>query len=277
MRKLATILFAALALCASTNAKPLTQGELSYINSILEFRLSLRTLPSAKDVRQKIRAFKDSPPDAAEIGDECAIIAESMISTAEYNCEYEEDEKSPALEGILRPTFDKIIAYKSRHDTKEFSALFTAATTEVINSMMQFLPRTDVISIALKEKKEYDAAIEKEPDCSQVLMNAAFWYYFAPAFAGGSAEKAGNFFESAQENAKNDYERYYAAIYASQFFFEQKDAAACASYMAQAERVLPGTRHVSFIRTLNERGFSLFDYNDSRKRAKVKKALSKAH
>ena len=139
---------------------------------------------------------------------------------------------------------------------------------------MQFLPRTDAIKYGLQEKKEYATVLENEPQMSLALINSALWYYFAPAVGGGSKSKAKTYFSDAFKHAASDYEKYYAAIYLSQFCFEQKDSAGAEQYLAEAEKVLPGTGYIAFIRELNGIGFSLYDYNNNSSRAKVKRKLA---
>lgn len=267
-------LFALMMIFSCSQIFSLSVNEENYIQKILDFRLSLRKYSSADEAIQKIKEFElQEKNEMNSLGEEAGLVAENMLVTAHYNCEYEKDVKSKALEGILRPTFEKILSFKERNKTEEISNIFLISSADVINSMMQFLPQTNAIKYGLLEKKEYALVLERDPKMSLGLINSALWYYFAPAFGGGSKKKAEVFFVDANRFAKNDYEKYYSAIYLSQFYFEQKNFSECETYLAAAEKLLPNTRYVPFIRKINSLGFSLYDFNNNSSREKVLKKL----
>lgn len=252
----------------------LSPAEDEYIQKILSFRLSLRTYASADEAIEKIHEFEESQrEEIGRLGEEARLVSENMLRTAEYNCEYEKDVKSKKLEKILRATFEKILAHNESHKKEGLSDIFIISSADIINSMVQFLPMSEAMKLGLQEKKDYDAVLEKNPEMSLALINSALWYYFAPSFAGGSTKKAEGLFRNAVKYASNDYEKYYSAIYLSQFLFEQKDFSNAGVYLSDAEKILPGARYVPFIRKINSLGFSLYDFNDNRKREKVQKAM----
>ena len=275
MKRKSIFFIAAILFFAVSESFSLSQTENDYIEKILSFRLSLRTCASADEAIEKIHEFESAEKGAMRaLGEEARLVAENMLRTAEYNCEYEKDVKSPALEPILRPAFTKITSYNAAHSEESLSAIYIISSADVINSMMQFLPQSEAIRLGMQEKKSYAAVLEKNPAMTLALIDSAFWYYFAPAVVGGSKKKAQVFFEDALKYASNDYEKFYAAIYLSQFHFEQKDEKSAKLYLSQAEKVLPGTRYIKFIEKINSLGFSLYDFNNNSSREKVNKKLA---
>lgn len=244
--------------------------ESTFIEEIFDFRLSLRSYNDADTCIKKIAEFKNLNKDKiASLSDEARLTAQNMLATAEYNCEYEKDMHSSKMEGILRPCYEENTRYAENKEVKDLNPYFVLTSADIANSMMQFLPRSSSITIGLKEKKDYAAIIENNPNLSFALTLSGWWYYYAPAVGGGSTSKAQDFFKSAQESARSNYDRYYCNINLAQFYFEKKDYELCEKYMKQAEDVLKNTRYIAFLRKINTAGYSLFDYNMNSRREKI--------
>ena len=111
--------------------------------------------------------------------------------------------------------------------------------------------------------------LEKAPKMAFAHMLSGFWYYYAPGIGGGSKKKARQFFSDALKYAANDYERYYGNINLSQMNFEDKNKAEATRLLDEAEKILPRTRYIAFIRKINTLGYSLFDYNMNSTREKL--------
>ena len=56
--------------------------------------------------------------------------------------------------------------------------------------------------------------------------------------------------------------------------FEDKNKEEAARLLDEAEKILPDTRHVAFIRKINEMGYSAFDYNQNSTRKKLDERLA---
>lgn len=250
------------------------ENESKMIQEIFDFRLSLRSLPDADSCIEKIHEYKSLNGEKINsLGEESRLTCENMLATAEYNCEYEKDIHSPNMEKILRPQYEKIAEFSKGKSAENLNPYFVLTSADLTNSMLQFLPRSNSITLGLQEKKDYAVVLKNNPKMAFALTLSGWWYYYAPAVGGGSDSKAKEFFELAAQNAVSDYDRYYCSINLAQFYFEKKKADLCEKYMEEAEKILPETRYVKFLRKINRIGYSLFDYNMNSRREKIDKKL----
>ena len=252
------------------SAADFTAAENQFIQDLLSFRLSLRTSATSDGAIAAVQAYRTAHKELiSTFSEEANLTCTNMLATAEYNCVYEKDMHSPKMEGILRPQYEKICDYRAKYNLTELNPWFIMTSADIINSMMQFLKRSDAISLGLQEKKDYAVVVEKNPQMSFALMLSGFWYYYAPGIGGGSKSKAKQFFSDALTYAANDYERYYGNINLSQIYFEEKNKNECERLLAEAEKILPATRYIAFIRNINALEYSLFDYNMNSTREKL--------
>ena len=274
----ARALFAAIITFLSISFLPaaeFTQEENQAIQDILSFRLSLRSYSTNDEVIEKVRSYRQEKLSSIEnFSEEARLVCLNMLATAEYNAFYAEDMQAPEMEGILRPQYERIREMHGKIPTEEQNPWFTLTSADIINSMMQFLKQGEAIKLGLQEKKDYASVIERFPKSSFGNMLSGYWYYYAPGIGGGSKKKARLFFANALEYAANDYERFYGNINLSQMNFEDKNKEEAARLLDEAEKILPGTRHVAFIRKINEMGYSAFDYNQNSTRKKLDERLA---
>ena len=250
-------------------------AEEKMVEDIFSFRLSLRSCKDEDESIGKINDYCLNIKDKIEsFSQEAQITCRNLLASSKYNCEYSKDMKSPNMEKILRPSFEEIINYMELQPSKNFNPWFVLSSADVINSMMQFLPQTDSIKYGLQEKKDYAKVIEENPNLSYAYTLSGWWYYYAPAVGGGSKSKAKTFFFDALKNASSDYDRFYSNINYGQFLFEEKKFEECEKYMKEADSVLEGTSYVSFIKKINDLGYSLFDYNMNSRRVKINEKLN---
>ncbi len=251
-----------------------SENENKMIQEIFDFRLSLRSLPDADSCIEKIWEYKNINGEKINsLGEEARLTCENMLATAEYNCEYEKDIHSPNMEKILRPQYEKITEFSKGKSAEDLNPYFVLTSADLTNSMLQFLPRSNSITLGLQEKKDYAVVVKNNPKMAFALTLSGWWYYYAPAVGGGSDSKAKEFFVLAEQNAVSDYDKYYCSINLAQFYFEKKQADLCEKYMEEAEKILPETRYVKFLRKINKIGYSLFDYNMNSRREKIDKKL----
>jgi hypothetical protein len=274
-RHLLTVL-ALSALAFNSFAADFSAEENAMIQDVLKFRVNLRTLSDADSCIKKIEEYKAQQAELfATACEEAQIVLNNMLATAHYNCEYEKDMHSPLMEGLLRPQYEKLTAYAEGKTAEELNPWFVLTSADITNSMMQFLPRSASITVGLQEKKDYAVVVKNNPEMPFALTLSGWWYYYAPGVGGGSVSKAGDFFKDAQKYAETAYDRYYCNINLAQFYFEQKDQQKCDFYMAEAEKILPGTRYCSLLKSMNRIGYSLFDYNMNSRREKIDRKLMK--
>ena len=267
------VLFSVLVLFQAS-AKEFSPEENALVQKIFDFRLRLRTLDTEDECIEKIIEYRNSLSDEMKtFSEEAQITCTNMLSTAHYNCEYAKDMKSPNMEKILRPQYEKIIQFTRANKAADPNPWFILTSADILNSMMQFLPQSESIKIGLQEKKDYADVIKKNPTMSFAYTLSGWWYYYAPAIGGGSKKLSKDFFISALKYAKSDYE-FYGNINLAQFYFEEKNTAECEKLMEEAEKILSGTRYVQFLKSINAIGYSLFDYNMNSRRDKINQKLA---
>ncbi len=255
-------------------SREFSENEKQAVQEIFSFRLSLRSLPDVSSCAEKLREYKNQNREKIEsLGEEARLTCDNMLATAEYNLEYEKDIHSPEMEKILRPQYQKILEFSKGKSAEELNPYFVLTSSDLTNSMLQFLPRSYSITLGLQEKKDYAVVVKNNPEMSFALTLSAWWYYYAPSVGGGSESKAREFFELAQKSAVSDYDKYYSCINLAQFHFEKKNSELCDKYMEEAEKILPETRYVKLLRRINKIGYSLFDYNMNSRREKIDKKL----
>ena len=268
------VLFSVLVLFQAP-AKAFGPEENALIQKIFDFRLRLRTLDTEDECIEKIIEYRNSLSDEMKtFSEEAQITCTNMLSTAQYNCEYAKDMKSPNMEKILRPQYEKIIQFTRADKASDPNPWFILTSADILNSMMQFLPQSESIKIGLQEKKDYADVIKKNPTMSFDYTLSGWWYYYAPAIGGGSKKLSKDFFISALKYAKSDYDKFYGNINLAQFYFEEKNTAECEKLMEEAEKILSGTRYVQFRKSIKAIGYSLFDYNMNSRRDKINQKLA---
>ena len=268
------VLFSVLVLFQAP-AKAFGPEENALIQKIFDFRLRLRTLDTEDECIEKIIEYRNSLSDEMKtFSEEAQITCTNMLSTAQYNCEYAKDMKSPNMEKILRPQYEKIIQFTRADKAADPNPWFILTSADILNSMMQFLPQSESIKIGLQEKKDYADVIKKNPTMSFAYTLSGWWYYYAPAIGGGSKKLSKDFFISALKYAKSDYDKFYGNINLAQFYFEEKNTVECEKLMEEAEKILSGTRYVQFLKSINAIGYSLFDYNMNSRRDKINQKLA---
>lgn len=272
--KISAVLLSAL-LVFQASAKEFRSEENALVQKIFDFRLSLRTSDTEDECIEKIIAYRTSISDEIKaFSEEARLTCTNMLATAQYNCEYAKDMKSPNMEKILRPQYEKITQFTRANEGTDLNPWFILTSADVLNSMMQFLPQAESVKIGLQEKKDYADIIAKNPDMSFAYTLSGWWYYYAPAVGGGSKKLSKDFFIAALKHAKSGYDKFYGNINLAQFYFEEKNTAECDRLMDEAEKILSGTRYVKFLRRINALGYSLFDYNMNSRRDKINRKLA---
>ena len=264
----------ALVCTAFASAGEFTSAEKKAVEDILAFRLSLRSYDTDDQAIAAVQKYrKEEAKKIAALGEEAQIVCLNMLATAEYNVFYAKNMHAPEMEGILRPQYERLTAYAAKHPLSEQNPWFTLTSADITNSMMQFLKQKEAINLGLQEKKDYADVLKKAPKMAFAHMLSGYWYYYAPGIGGGSKKKARQFFSDAHKYAANDYERYYGAINLSQIHFEDKNKEEAARLLDEAEKILPKTRYIAFIKKINTLGYSVFDYNQNSTREKLDEKL----
>ena len=256
------------AFCADFN-----DYEMDIIKQIQEFRFTTRSLKSADEAVKAVADFRKSfltDEVRSKLGKEAEITADNLLVLEQYNYMYEKEMKSPELEPFIKPQYEKIDEWNNAHPADQANPYYILSSGDLINSTMQFLPQGKAISLGLQEKKNYDMVVAKYPELAFGLINAALWYYFAPPIGGGSMTKARDYFSRAAKCASDNYEKFYAYVYYSQFLYENNEMEACEKYLKMAEELLPDNRWTPFIRKMNAKSYSVLDYSNNREKIENK-------
>ena len=243
--------------------------EKNIIEEIQEFRFSTRKIKSAEQAVSAIADFRKSfltDDVRSRLGKEAEITADNFLVLEQYNYMYEKEPESPELEVFIKAQYEKIDEWNQANPQEKANPYYLLSSGDLINSTMQFLPQGKAISLGLQEKKNYDMVVAKYPKLALGLINAALWYYFAPAIGGGSMTKAREYFSRAVECAANNYEKFYAYVYYSQFLYENDDKEGCEKYLLMAESLVPDGRWTNLIRRMNKLSYSVLDYSNNRKK-----------
>jgi len=128
-----------------------------------------------------------------------------------------------------------------------------------------------MIKLGLQEKKVYDKLLETDPDNCVVYLNAGQFYYNVSEVLSGAKPKAKRIYIKAVETASNNYEKYFANIFMAQMFLEEENMDEYNKHIALAEQAIPKTPYMDFVKAVNEKGYTLYEY--ALRPAKIKKRV----
>lgn len=251
-----------------------SEHENSVLQEIFRVRLEARRFasnPEALEFIKESRARILSDSAATKISDEAKITFENFFAWEEFHFSWEENPDDAAAWDSIGNQYKDNLSWQSSHPDEARNIWYSLSLFDLANSCMPKLKFSDVLKIGLEEKRFYDSRIEANSENCVVYFNAALWYSFAPAIGGGSDSKAEKYFAEAVKKAKNDYEKFFANLYFSQFEFDRGETALFEELFSAAEKILPQSGFLDFVRALNKSGFSYLEYTKNRE--KVEKAL----
>lgn len=252
----------------------LSQFENELLSETLQFQLSTKSCPSDSEAIIMIDEYiRNIATDEiqSKLSEEAKIIIDNILVLAKYTCMYNININDLEAKKIILEQYEKVVSWNDRHEDS-LNRWYVVTSGDLINSTMRFLPQAQAIKLGLQEKKNYDTLVEKYPAMCIASMNSALWYYFAPAIGGGNRKKAGELFNNAYNNAVSAYEKYYSAIFLSQFYYVS-DKNKCEEYLAAAEKAFPDTEYIKFIKMLNKNGYSVLDYSNNKEKIDKKLGL----
>ena len=175
------------------------------------------------------------------------------------------------LKPMIWSQYEKIIAWNESHPFDEQNACLKLSSFDLINSTMQYMKRGQMIKLGLQEKKVYDKLLETDPDNCVVYLNAGLFYYNVSEVLSGAKPKAKRIYIKAVETASNNYEKYFANIFIAQIFLEEENMDEYNKHIALAEQAIPKTPYMDFVKAVNEKGYTLYEY--ALHPAKIKKRV----
>lgn len=207
----------------------------------------------------------------SKISDEAKLTFDNLLTLERWQCLWETDPQMDGLKPMIWSQYEKIIAWNESHPFDEQNAYLKLSSFDLINSTMQYMKRGQMIKLGLQEKKVYDKLLETDPDNCVVYLNAGQFYYNVSEVLSGAKPKAKRIYIKAVETASNNYEKYFANIFMAQMFLEEENMDEYNKHIALAERAIPKTPYMDFVKAVNEKGYTLYEY--ALHPAKIKKRV----
>ncbi len=235
-----------------------------YLDKFMDFRMNLSLTETDEEAVGLIEDFMvdNYLPIKENLTEEENLILINFYYTERYN--YMQYDKVPgwalATEKELLDQISVNKAFFEEHKNESLNGWTLVTAANVIGCYMSFHPVSTALKYGLEQKDMYKTAWEQEKDFFMGASHYAQWLFFAPGFYGGSKKLSEKLFLDSIELAKRDSEKYYANIYMSQFYYTQGKKDKAKLYLDTADTYLPGGRYVAFIRDLNSKNISTFEY-----------------
>ena len=207
----------------------------------------------------------------SKISDEAKLTFDNLLTLERWQYRWETDPEMEGLRPMIWTQYEKIIAWNETHPFSEQNAYLKLSSFDLINSTMQYMKRGQMIKLGLQEKKVYDNLLETDPKNCIVYLNAGQFYYNVSEVLSGAKPKAKRIYLKAIETASNNYEKYFANIFLAQMQLEEGDTEAYNASIAAAEKAIPNTPYMNFVKAVNEMGYTLYEY--ALHPAKIKKRV----
>ncbi len=207
----------------------------------------------------------------SKISDEAKLTFDNLLTLERWQYLWETDPQMDGLKPMIWSQYEKIIAWNESHPFDEQNAYLKLSSFDLINSTMQYMKRGQMIKLGLQEKKVYDKLLETDPDNCVVYLNAGLFYYNVSEVLSGAKPKAKRIYIKAVETASNNYEKYFANIFIAQIFLEEENMDEYNKHIALAEQAIPKTPYMDFVKAVNEKGYTLYEY--ALRPAKIKKRV----
>ncbi len=235
------------------------------IDGFMTLRMNLAACKTPEEALSEIdsyHALHFTGADLTSFTGEEKLILENFEVLEIYNYMRKMKGKESEIKGLIRSQYEKNNDWLSAHKNETISKWLYCTAADMLSCNLSYASVTAIMHDGLAVKTYYEKALEQDPDMSYALTNIAQWYYYAPAFGGGSKSKARSCFEQAVAHARTNAEIYYAKIFLSQYLFENEaQRGKSATLLADADAFQPGGHYVEWLRKINKAGFSLYYYN----------------
>lgn len=254
-------------------SQDMTKNALALIDSFFDLRMNLSLIEESETdkINSEIDSFAVKNKDKISVLSEIEnLVLENFIIMEKYNYLYEKPGQAKVQHEILGNQLKKIESFVENNQIND--AYFFCTQADITSCYMGYSVG-DVLKYGTSVRPLYEKALECNSNLSYALTNIGQWYYFAPGIVGGSKKKTLSYFEKARECAVTDSQKYFADIFLSQLLFEKKEFERCNSLLSEAESVCPNSNYLKKIRSANQQGLSLFEYN--RKKSSLDKESKK--
>ena len=207
----------------------------------------------------------------SKISDEAKLVFDNLLTLERWQYLWETDPQMDGLQPMITAQFERIMAWNETHPYDTQNVYLKLSSFDLINSTMQYMKRGQMIKLGLQEKKIYDKLLETDPDNCVVYLNAGQFYYNVSEVLTGAKVKAKRIYQKAIDTASNSYEKYFANIFIAQMQLEENDMEAYQKSIDAAEAAIPNTPYIKFVKAVNEKGYTLYEY--ALHPAKIKKRV----
>ncbi|MCZ9851154.1 hypothetical protein [Brachyspira hyodysenteriae] len=116
---------------------------------------------------------------------------------------------------------------------------YLISVSELMNYIVYYSGLSEKISFGSKSKEIYKKILHKDKSNFFALLGTAIGYMHAPAIAGGSNEKAFEYFNKALNNSKEKYQKYLSYVWLSQYYFKIKDNQNYQYFIEMSKKIYP--------------------------------------
>lgn len=260
-KRFATILLLFFTSFIAIFATTLSTQEQQAIDNFMLFRVKITKETDINQVLNQINNYQEiNTNKIASFSDETQLILNNFIVLEKYNYMYNLDINNPKISNLILSQKRKNDKWFETHDAKTINKWLYCTSADINSCCMQFVSKTEAIKIGISIKDSYTEALNLDPDMSYALFGMGQWLIQAPGIFGGSTKKAIQTFEHALNSARNTAETFYACIFLSQSYFEEKDYQKTEFILNKALYIEPESKYLSFIKTLNKSNYSLYYY-----------------
>ena len=240
-----------------------TEYEKSLLSQIYEMRAESRKQPDYLASQSFLEEYHHkiwSEEIQSKISDEARLTFDNLLVLERWQYLWETDPEFDGLEDMIWAQYEKIMDWNETHPFAEQNAYLKLSSFDLINSTMQYMPRGLMIKLGFQEKKVYDELLVSDPDNCVVCLNAGQFYYNISEVLSGAKSKARRIYERAVAIASNNFEKYFANIFIAQMQLEEKDMDGYNKSIAAAEAAIPNTPYMEFVKAVNAKGCTLYEY-----------------
>lgn len=229
-----------------------------------QLRMELSLCETPEDAIKKIDERHDA---ILEMGrtvpftDEEILIMDNFWVLERQNYMRDINRKDPELERMMLSQKEKNDAWFNQNKKATHNKWLYCTAADIISCSMTWMKVREILRDGKNVKKYYERALKQDSNLSYAYTNLGQWYFYAPAIIGGSKKKTRTYFNTALEVAKNPAEKYFAQVFLSQIYFEDKKYNECQKMLDLADSAAPGGSYVAKVKKMNKGGYSLFAYN----------------
>lgn len=248
----------------------LTAPAKKYIDDFMALRVTLTTYKDKTQAASQLEKYKNSNV-YSDFSVQTKLIIDTFYLLEKYNYIWENKANDNMLKTALLKQITLNEAFIEKNPSKVNDWLYVL-TADTMSCYMSYNPMGSALKYGMKVKDYYEKCLSINPKNSYCLTHYGQWFYWAPAINGGSKKKALNNFINAVTYSTTNADKFYAYLFLSQMYFDQKDSVSAKNNLAKAKTYCPNSEYIKEIEKYNLQGYSMFTY--SKKKAEDEKRIS---